>query len=70
MEIPAGDYKTAAMAAGVPADYADALVDLFHRYYRDAGEKAATVTTSIREVAGREPIRYEQFARDYAAALR
>jgi uncharacterized protein YbjT (DUF2867 family) len=70
VEVPAGDCKQGAMAAGVPEDYADALVDLFHRYYRDAGEKAATVTTSVREVAGREPGRYEQFARDCAAALR
>jgi uncharacterized protein YbjT (DUF2867 family) len=70
VEVPAGDYKTGAMAAGIPEDYADALVDLFHRYYRDAGEKTATVTTCVREVAGRDPIRYEQFARDCAAALR
>jgi uncharacterized protein YbjT (DUF2867 family) len=70
VEVSAEDYKKGAMAAGVPEGYADALVDLFHRYYQEAGEKAATVTTTIHEVTGRQPIRYEQFARDYAAALR
>jgi len=54
----------------VPEGYADALVDLFHRYYHEAGDKAATVTPTVVEIAGRQAIRYEQFARDYAAALR
>jgi uncharacterized protein YbjT (DUF2867 family) len=70
VEISAEDYKNGAVAAGVSAGYADALVDLFHGYYHEAGEKAGTVTSTVREVTGREPIRYEQFARDYAAALR
>jgi hypothetical protein len=70
VEISAEDYKKGAMAAGVPEGYADALVDLFHRYHQEAGEMAATVTTTVHEVAGRQPIRYEQFARDYTAALR
>jgi hypothetical protein len=70
VETSAEDYKNGAVAAGVSAGYADALVDLFDRYYHEAGEKAGTVTSTVREVTGREPIRYEQFARDYAAALR
>jgi uncharacterized protein YbjT (DUF2867 family) len=70
VEISADDYKKGAMAAGVPEGYADALVDLFHRYYHEAGDKAATVTPTVGEIAGRQAIRYEQFARDYAAVLR
>jgi uncharacterized protein YbjT (DUF2867 family) len=61
------DYKKGAMAAGVPEPYADALLDLY-RYYRTGA--AAAVTPTVREVIGREPIRFEQFARDYADALR
>lgn len=61
------DYKKGAVAAGVPEGYADALLDLY-RYQRAGG--AADVTSAVRDVTGREPIRFEQFARDYAAALR
>lgn len=70
VEIPAGDYKKGAIATGVPEGYADALVDLFHRYYHETREKAAIVTPTVRELVGRQPARYEEFARDYAVALR
>ena len=60
-------YKQAAVAAGTPEGYADALLDLY-RYYAEG--KAAVVTPAVRELTGRDPIPFEQFARDHADKLR
>jgi len=60
-------YKQAAVAAGTPEGYADALVDLY-RYYAEG--KAAVVTPAVRELTGRDPTPFEQFARDHADKLR
>jgi uncharacterized protein YbjT (DUF2867 family) len=56
-------YKQGALAAGMPEVYVDALVDL-DRYY-SAGRMAAP-TPTVKQLTGREPIRFEQFAKDYA----
>lgn len=61
------DYRAGAIAAGMPEAYADALVDL-GRFYRSG--RAAEVTPDLRQLLGREGIRFEQFAQDYASALR
>jgi uncharacterized protein YbjT (DUF2867 family) len=61
------DYKQGAMAAGIPEPYADALIDL-SRHYRTG--QMSQVTRDVTAVSGRDPIHFEQFARDYAAALR
>jgi len=61
------DYKKGAMAAGIPEPYAEALIDL-NRHYRTG--QLSQVTGEVRAVSGRDPIRFEQFARDHAAALR
>jgi uncharacterized protein YbjT (DUF2867 family) len=60
-------YRQAAVAAGTPEGYADALVDL-NRYYLEG--KAAGVTPAVRQLTGRDPIPFEQFARDHAGKLR
>jgi uncharacterized protein YbjT (DUF2867 family) len=60
-------YKQAAVGAGTPPGYADALVDL-NRYYAEG--KASRVTEAVRQIAGRDPIAFEQFARDHADKLR
>jgi uncharacterized protein YbjT (DUF2867 family) len=60
-------YKQAAVAAGTPEGYADALVDLY-RYYLEG--KAAVVTPAVRQITGRDPIPFEQFAKDHADKLR
>jgi hypothetical protein len=52
--------------AGMQAWLVDALVELFY-FYRDGG--AAHVTDTVREVTGRQPITFAQFARDYAQAF-
>lgn len=61
------DYKKGAVGAGMPEAYADALVDL-ERYYRTG--KAGQLTPDLRQLLGREPTTFEQFARDHASALR
>jgi uncharacterized protein YbjT (DUF2867 family) len=60
-------YRQAAVAARTPEGYADALVDL-NRYYLEG--KAAGVTPAVRQLTGRDPIPFEQFARDHADKLR
>ena len=60
-------YRQAAVAAGTPEGYADALVDL-NRYYLEG--KASVVTPSVRQLTGRDAIPFEQFARDHADKLR
>jgi uncharacterized protein YbjT (DUF2867 family) len=60
-------YKQGALAAGMPPAYVDALVDLDR--YAALGRMAA-VTPALRSLAAREPIRFEQFARDYADRFR
>jgi uncharacterized protein YbjT (DUF2867 family) len=67
LPISQDQYRQATVAAGIPADYADALVDL-NRYYAEG--KAADVSPAVRLITGREPITFEQFAKDYADRLR
>jgi uncharacterized protein YbjT (DUF2867 family) len=64
VDLPEADLKQGLMAAGTPEWYADALVDLY-RYYTTG--QAGGVTTAIKDVTGRDPISFDQFARDYAA---
>lgn len=58
--------KQGILAAGVPDAYADLLLDL-ERYYR--AEKASRVTGDVRRVTGRDPITFDQYAKDNAAAF-
>ena len=60
-------YKQAVLAAGMPPVYVDALVDL-DRYYATGG--MAKFTPTVKELTGRDPIRFEQFAKDYADKFR
>ena len=65
--ISHAQYKQAAMSAGTPEGYADALVEL-SRYYEEG--HAARVSPAVRQLTGRDPIPFAQFARDYADKLR
>jgi len=60
-------FKQGAMAMGMPEGYVDALVDL-DRYY--AAGRLTAVTPTVKEITGRDPIRFEQFAKDYADKFR
>jgi len=61
------DSRKGAIGAGMPEDYADALVDL-ERFYRTG--KAGGGAPDLRQLLGREGTQFEKFAHDYAAALR
>ena len=67
MHITPEQYRQGALAMGMPAPYVDALVDLDRAY---AAGELAQVTTTVKELTGRDPIRFEQFAKDYADKLR
>jgi uncharacterized protein YbjT (DUF2867 family) len=65
--LPEPDLRAGMKSHGVPDLYADALVDL-DRWYESG--KADIVTTSIRDLTGREPTSFEQFVRDFESAFR
>jgi uncharacterized protein YbjT (DUF2867 family) len=67
VSITPEDYKKAAMAAGTPEAYADALVNLDHNYREG---RFSRVAPDVHKLLGRVPTSFEQFARDQAQALR
>lgn len=60
------DLKSGMLAAGTPEGMADWLLDL-DRYYRE--EQASRITNDIKQVTGRDPRRFAQYARDCASSL-
>jgi len=58
------DYKKLMADVGVPADYVDQLLELY-RFIRSHG---GVTSPAIKDVTGREPISFDQFARDHADA--
>jgi uncharacterized protein YbjT (DUF2867 family) len=60
------DLKSGMLAAGTPEWLADFLLDL-ECYYRE--QRASKITNDIKKVIGRDPNRFEQFARDFASSL-
>ena len=66
--VPVSDEAARAgmMSAGIPDFYADYLVDL-NRFYRKG--TAARVTTTVKDISGREPVSFDQFVKDNAAAF-
>jgi uncharacterized protein YbjT (DUF2867 family) len=61
------ELKSGLLAAGIPEEMAEWLLDL-DRYYREG--QASRITHDIRQVTGRDPRRFAQYARDCAASLR
>jgi len=60
-------YRAAAVAAGTPEPYADALVDLDRAYAEGVGSRVAP---DLRTLTGRDPIAFDAFARDHAPSMR
>lgn len=60
------DYGKGMLTAGMPEWFVNLLVDL-ERFYRD--QKASIISDDIKKVTGKDPIRFEQFVRDYASSL-
>jgi uncharacterized protein YbjT (DUF2867 family) len=58
------DIKAGMTGSGAPEAYADAFVDL-QRFYR-TGE-AGQVSGDVKKVTGRDPIAFDQYAKDHAS---
>ena len=67
IEVTPEQSKAGMIAAGMPEWLADAANDLYSRWSQGAG---AATTNVISEVAGKQPIGFEQFARDHVGAFR
>lgn len=67
ISLSPADLKSGFLAAGIPEETAEWLLDL-DRYYREG--HASRITDDIRQVTGRDPRRFAQYARDFAASLR
>ena len=67
VDLPPDQLKSGMTAAGVPADYADKLLDLNRNYRENAMSR---VTNDVKQVTGRDPISFDSYASDNAAAFR
>jgi uncharacterized protein YbjT (DUF2867 family) len=67
VSITPEQLKQGAMSMGMPEVYANALVDLDRAY---ATGTLTASTPTVKELTGRDPIRFEQFAKDYADKFR
>lgn len=66
ISLSPSDLKSGMLATGSPEEFADMLLDL-ERYYRE--QQASRITNDIKQVTGRDPMRFEQYARYCASSL-
>ena len=66
ISLSPSDMKNGMLAAGMPEEIADRMLDL-ERYYRE--DQASHITNDIKQVTGRDPRRFTQYARDCASSL-
>ena len=66
ISLPPSDLKQGMLAEGMPEEIADRMLDL-ERYYRE--DQASRITNDIKQVTGRDPRRFAQYARDCASSL-
>ena len=67
VDLPREQLKQALVGAGSPEWSAEGIVDLNALYARGG---ASEVTGEVEAVLGRKPVAFEEFARDYAEALK
>lgn len=67
VDLPPDQLQGGLTAAGIPADYANKLLDL-NRHYKE--NQMSRVTTDVKAVTGREARSFDDYARDNAAAFR
>jgi uncharacterized protein YbjT (DUF2867 family) len=67
VDISDDDFRKGTLQAGMPAEYADALLSLF-RYYKEG--HASRVTADVERVSGRKPIDFDRFAQDHAVSFK
>ncbi len=66
INLSPSDLKNGMLAEGMPEEIADRMLDL-ERYYRE--DQASRITNDIKQVTGRDPRRFAQYARDCASLL-
>ena len=66
INLSPSDLKNGMLAEGMPKEIADWMLDL-ERYYRE--DQASRITNDIKQVTGRDPRRFAQYARDCASLL-
>ena len=66
INLSPSDLKNGMLAEGMPEEIADRMLDL-ERYYRE--DRASRITNDIKQVTGRDPRRFAQYARDCASLL-
>jgi len=66
VDLTDADLKQGLLGAGMPEPYTDAYLDLM-RYYRTGN--AGKISGEIRALTGRDPIAFDQYARDRAGAF-
>jgi uncharacterized protein YbjT (DUF2867 family) len=66
ISLSPSDMKHGMLAEGMPEALADRMLDL-ERYFREG--QASRITPDIKQVTGRNPRRFAQYARDYASSL-
>ena len=67
VDLPPEQLKAGMLGAGVPEFYADWLLDL-NRYFKEGG--LSRVTDDVKRISERDPITFDQYARENAAAFR
>ena len=66
VDVTPEQAKSGMTASGMPEWLADAINELYGPWSRGAGE---VTTNVVREVAGKQAISFDQFARDHVAAF-
>ena len=66
VSLSPSDLKNGMLAEGMPEEIADRMLDL-ERYFRE--DRASFITNDIKQVTGRDPRRFAQYARDCASSL-
>jgi uncharacterized protein YbjT (DUF2867 family) len=66
ISLSPSDLKRGMLAEGLPEEVAERMLDL-ERYFRE--DQASSITNDIRQVTGRDPRRFAQYARDCASSL-
>lgn len=66
VSLSPSDLKNGMLAEGMPEEIADRMLDL-ERYFRE--DRASFITNHIKQVTGRDPRRFAQYARDCASSL-
>jgi uncharacterized protein YbjT (DUF2867 family) len=64
-EVPPDALRQGLLGAGVPADYTEFLLVILDYLRRGYAERT---TDAVKQLTGREPIAFEQYARDNASA--